>query len=326
MPRPPSSPPTGLHTDPSPNPDRLFKVGLTLRQLQLVVSLDDHRKLHQAATQQNLSQPAASKMLGKIEEMVGAPLFDRLPRGIEPTLYGEALIRRARTMIAELGRAGEEIAALQAGGGGVVAVGTVMSPAVDTLIEALQTVQNQRVPPQITVHVETSDVLAEMLLTARLDFTISRIPAGVDPGPLDYRESSQEETVLLVRRSHPLARLAVVQPEDLRDCAWVMQPRGSLMRRSLEAMLRRHGVAAPERVVNTPSVLMLMALAARTDTIAPVGAPVADLFCTSGDFVRLPLSEPVMIEPFGLLKLRQRVLSPAAQRLYDAVSTALFAR
>lgn len=304
--------------------DRLLRAGLNLRQLQLLVALDDHRKLHQAATSQNLSQPAASKMLSKIEDLVGVTLFDRLPRGIEPTLYGEALIRRSRTVLAELGRAGEEISALRDGDGGVVSIGTVMAPAVNTLLDALESVRDRTARSQITVHVDTSDVLAERLLSSKLDFSISRIPAGMDPSPFDYQEAGLEEALLLVRRSHPLALLDVVTPMDLRGRSWVMQPRGSLLRRSVEAMLRRYDIPAPEQVLNTPSILMSMVSAARTDTIAPLGAPVADLFCATGYFVRLPLTEKVMVEPYGLIKLHNRVLSPAAQVLYDAVRLQLF--
>jgi DNA-binding transcriptional LysR family regulator len=105
----------------------------------------------------------------------------------------------------------------------------------------------------------------------------------------------------------------------------VLQPRGSLLRRSVEAILRRYDIPPPENVVNTPSILMSMVLTARTDAIAPLGAPVADLFCATGYFVRLPLTERIMIEPYGLIKLRDRVLSPTAQLLYEAVRKKLFA-
>ena len=103
------------------------------------------------------------------------------------------LIRRARTMLAELTRAGEEISALRDGDGGVVAIGTVMSPAVNTLVDALEAMRDRTARSQITVHVDTSDVLAELLMASKLDFTISRIPAGLDPGPLEYQEADEEE-------------------------------------------------------------------------------------------------------------------------------------
>ncbi|WP_334173973.1 LysR substrate-binding domain-containing protein [Pseudoxanthobacter sp.] len=303
--------------------ERLLRAGLKLRHLQLLVALDDERKLQQAAAALNISQPAASKMLGDIETIVGMPLFVRLARGIEPNIYGEALIRRARAMLAELNQAGEEIAALRAGEGGSVAVGAVMAPAVEALVEAIESVRARLPRVEISAQVETSDVLSEALLASRLDFVIARIPVMADPGPFDYREIGPEDVALVVRASHPLAALKAVTPKDLDHRDWVMQPRGSLLRRALEAMLRRHGVAPPQRVVNTGSFLMTLVMTARTDAIAPMAIPVADLMMEAGNFRRLPLTERLEVEPFGLIRARGRQLSPAAEVLYRAVEARL---
>ncbi|BBE70688.1 LysR family transcriptional regulator [Oharaeibacter diazotrophicus] len=300
----------------TPPGDRLLRSGLKVKHLLLLVALDDHRKLHRAAEAMNLSQPAASKMLGEIEKMVGAAMFERLPRGIEPTRYGEALIRRSRTVLAELGQAGTEITALRVGEGGAVAIGTVMSPAAEIMVDAIERVRARMPRVQITVQVDTSDVLAGHLTASRLDFMIGRIPPGVDPSPFVYREIREETAALLVRAEHPLAGRAAVRPEDLYDRDWVMQARGSLLRRSLEALLRRHGVPPPVRVIDTPSVMMATLLVARTDSILPVAEPVADLFLAAGRFVKLSLTEKLTVEPYGLIRIAGRPLSPAAAAFY----------
>ncbi|WP_246329572.1 LysR family transcriptional regulator [Chthonobacter rhizosphaerae] len=304
--------------------ERLLRTGLKLRHLNLLVALDDHRKLHRAAMALNLSQPAASKMLGEIEKIVGVPLFERLARGVEPTWYGEALIRRTRTVLAELGQAGEEIAALRAGEGGTVAIGSVMAPAVDAVVSAIQSVRRRLPQLQVSVDVETSDVLAERLLASRLDFAIARIPNGIDPEPFDYREVGPEEACLLVRADHPLAGKDVVSAADLHDREWVLQPRGSLLRRSIEVMMRRHGVPPPTRVVVTGSILMTLVMAGRTDAIAPLAIPVAEMFLSAGSFKILRLEERVTVEPFGLIKVKGRPLSPAAAVLYAAIEEEVF--
>ncbi len=303
--------------------DRLLRAGLKLRHLQLLVALDDERKLQQAAQMLRISQPAASKMLADIEDIVGTPLFVRLARGIEPNVYGEALIRRSRAMLAELNHAGAEIAALRAGEGGSVSVGAVMAPAVEALVAAIESVRDRLPRVEISAQVETSDVLSEALLASRLDFVIARIPANTDPSPFDYREIGPEDVALVVRASHPLASQMVVTPRDLENRDWVLQPRGSLLRRSLEAMFRRHGVAAPERVVNTGSFLMTLVMTARTDAIAPMATSVAELMMEAGNFRCLPLTERLEVEPFGLIRARGRQLSPAAEVLYRAVEAQL---
>ena len=64
---------------------------------------------------------------------------------------------------------------------------------------------------------------------------------------------------------------------------------------------------------------MSLVMAGRTDAIAPLSSPVADLFVRSGDLVRLELAEPLTVEPYGLISVRGRPMSPAARILYDVV-------
>lgn len=302
-----------------PSLEQLVTLRLKLRHLRLIIALDDHRKLNRAAQEMGLSQPAASKMLGEIEKTVGVPLFERRPRGIEPTRYGEALVRRTRAMLAELGHAGEEIEALRSETGGAASVGALMAPAAEFLAEAVTVARRRLARLQVSVDVDTSDVLIGRLLAAKLDFAIARIPEGVDPAPFEFEEIGRESVELLVRRDHPLAALPVVTPADLADREWVLPPRGSLVRRSIEQMMRRHGLPPVDRVLNSGSILMSLVMARRADSIAPLAAPVADLFTGSGDLVRLPLAETPSIEPYGLIRVIGRPMSPAARILYDVV-------
>ena len=257
--------------------EHLVTQRLKLRHLRLIVALDDHRKLNRAAAVMGLSQPAASKMLGEIERTVGVPLFERRPRGIEPTRYGEALVRRTRAMLAELGQAGEEIEALRSETGGAASVGALMSPAAELLADAVTAARRRLERLQVSVDVDTSDVLIARLLAAKLDFAIARIPEGVDPTPFEYEELGSESVDMLVRRGHPLTRLDRVASADLADREWVLQPRGSLIRRSVERLLADRGLPPPDRTLNSGSVLMSLVMAARTDAIAPLPAPVAAL-------------------------------------------------
>ncbi|MFX6118855.1 LysR family transcriptional regulator, partial [Acinetobacter baumannii] len=77
------------------------------RQLLLLIALDDTRNIHRAASELNMTQPAASKQLKDLEDMLGVSLFERLPRGMRPTIYGEAMIRHARMALTSLSKAHE---------------------------------------------------------------------------------------------------------------------------------------------------------------------------------------------------------------------------
>jgi DNA-binding transcriptional LysR family regulator len=76
--------------------DWLTRSRLNARQLSLLVQLDEKRSVVHAAEAAYLTQPAASKFLTGLEDALGFALFTRHARGVEPTPYGEILVRHAR--------------------------------------------------------------------------------------------------------------------------------------------------------------------------------------------------------------------------------------
>jgi DNA-binding transcriptional LysR family regulator len=89
--------------------DRFIRAHVKTRQLVLLVEMGRHRTILHAAKAANLTQPAASKQLAELEYALGVQLFVRKPRGVEPTRYGEVLIRRAEAALAQLDAAHREV-------------------------------------------------------------------------------------------------------------------------------------------------------------------------------------------------------------------------
>jgi hypothetical protein len=106
--------------------DRVLRSNLKLRHLQLLVVLDQFRHLGRAAEFLSLTQPAVSKTLAEIERLFGVSLFDRSTRGTEPTPYGAAVVRFARSVLADYERTRDELAAVAAGATGRVRVGAMV--------------------------------------------------------------------------------------------------------------------------------------------------------------------------------------------------------
>ena len=92
-----------------------IRARLKTRQLLLLVALAEEGNIHRAAQVLSMTQPAASKLLKDLEDVLEVSLFDRLPRGMRPTWYGETMIRHARMALANLNQAHDEIGALKRG-------------------------------------------------------------------------------------------------------------------------------------------------------------------------------------------------------------------
>jgi DNA-binding transcriptional LysR family regulator len=291
---------------------------LKLRQLRLLVALDAERKLQLAADRLNITQSAASKMLAEIEALARVPLFERTARGVEPTAHGAILIRGGKSVLADLDQVTDEFAGYQSGELGTVSVGTVAKPSIDLVVDVIQYLGEKLNRVNISLEVSTSPPLITRLLALELDFVVARIPAGVDPRQFEYHEIGAEEAGLLVRAEHPLALRNTVDLADMVDQQWICQPRESFMRQAVERLFLSRGLTPPRRVINTQSFLASVGIAAGIDAIVPVPLLMFDLIDRQR-FKMLQISDQVMLESYGLIRLRKRALSPAASLVFDAM-------
>ncbi len=307
--------------------ETLARGGLKLGHLRMVAALDEHGQVSAAASVLNISQPAASRMIAEIESLIGAAICERLPRGVALTPYGSALARRARSVLLELREVDREIADLRSGKGGSVYLGAVTAPAIDLVIPAIKIVRETYPKVEINMQVETSAVLAKELLASRHDFIVARIPDDLNPRLFEARVIGVEKACLIVRRGHPLLGHGAVRLDELHKFDWVLQPGGSLLRRTLEGIFVSHGAPLPDRVLNTSSLLLTLVMVAQSDAIAAVSIEVANFLRGRGDLDGsveiLPTEFEIVVQPYSLITVRSRSLSPAAQILYDQIRNQL---
>lgn len=99
---------------------------LHIKQLRLLIVLDERGSLLGAAKQVALTRPGARKALQEIETTFGTSLFMRTNRGLEPSDAGRSVIRYARLIQTDLAHLREELIGIMRGEGGRVSVGTIM--------------------------------------------------------------------------------------------------------------------------------------------------------------------------------------------------------
>ena len=257
------------------DPNWFLRARLKTRQLLLLIALDDTRNIHRAASELNMTQPAASKQLKDLEDMLGVSLFARLPRGMRPTIYGEAMIRHARMALTSLSKAHEDIVALKSGLSGQVDVGVILSPGMALLPPAIARVKEQAPMLRIGVEVESSNILLSRLLHGELDFIIGRILDEEARGGLLYEELADEPVCAVARVGHPFHTRTDLSLADLASEAWIMAPKGSILRARCDQMFREQGLAPPSNVVDTTAILFITSLLQQTDFIYAMPTEVA---------------------------------------------------
>lgn len=288
-------------------------------QLRLVRSIHDSGKLQLAAEAVNMTQPAASRLLADIEAEVGAPLFDRQPRGMTPTALGEAFVRHAQVILAELDSLAAEVDSLQSGKAGGVRVGSVTGPAVSALLPALMKVRQVAPDIQPTIEVAPSTELMRGLEEGRLDFIIARLSPDSDARAYQAYPGRTEDVALLVREGHPLAERRISLSETL-EYEFVIQEPGSPIRLAFEQAFLERRVAMPDRITNSSSLLIALCLVGQSNAIATQTHEVAQVLAGMGTgLTTLTLDAEISVPPFLVIHSRKRKLTSVAQRLLDEV-------
>lgn len=305
--------------------DELVRRGLKFSQLRLLNALREVEQIGAAAQQTGMTQPAASRLLAQLEEMVGARLYTRHSRGITLTESGRLLADQAALALRSLDLAHQRIGEIGEGVRGSVRLGSVTGPALEILLPAISEARFTYPDIELSVAIDTSDKLSEALLSRDIDFYIGRIPPTIfDTREFEIDVIGPENITLVVRLDHPLTKRESVTIEDCLDYDWVTQPPGNLLRRTAENYLLARGSKLPERVVGTTSVLFTLALVKETDAIAPLAKSVADFFIESGGLGsrlrRLHLPEDMRVVDFGIVTRANEPLSPSVEKLMRLVS------
>ena len=286
--------------------------------LRLVVKIVETGKLQNASAALAISQPAASRLLAEIEKAAGAPLFLRQPKGMVPTPVGEAFARHASQILSGFDSLDGEVRNLNAGYIGDVRVGSVTGPAVGSLVPAVQEVRRKAPNIQVTIEVGPSTQLVRGLQEGRFDFVIARVPPGYDSREFDITPARVEEVSFVVRRAHPLAEQGEVTLAEIAAYEWVIQERGSPIRQALEAAFLTAGLAAPQRITNSSSLIVALAILETSDAIVPQTREVVELL-TRGDaganLATLRLTEPIVVSPYFIIRVPSRPFHSATEQI-----------
>ena len=299
-----------------------IRARLKTRQLLLLVALAEEGNIHRAAQVLSMTQPAASKLLKDLEDVLEVPLFERLPRGMRPTWYGETMIRHARMALASLNQAHDELTALKAGHFGQVGIGAITSPGLSLLPPAVALVKQEHPSLRIALDIETSPVLMGRLEQGKLDILVGRLFAEHDKTHLRYEPLTEEMVCAVTRPGHPLLGVSGLALRDVLATGWIVPPAGSMLRHRFDLMFQQEGLAPPVNIIETAALLFITRMLQQSDMVAVLAADVAHYYASHGIVAVLPLDMPCHMDDFGLITRTDRLLSPAAKVMMKALKQA----
>ena len=285
---------------------------LRLKHFRLLVALDDCGSLVKAAEQVALSQPGATKALQEIESALGAELFSRTNRGLEPTDLGYCVIRYARLITTDMIHLREEMVGILQGYGGRLSIGVIMG-AVPLLTDMLSPWLEQRPGLSVQIVEDTSARLLRLLDDGRLDVAICRTSISEHPDLYEAVNIREEQLAIVANINHPLAGARNLQLSDLAACRWVVYSANMPMRLLLEREFHEAGLLFPLNLFETTSAFTTLSMLQRNPSMVALLSVDVAQFCTRFGMTRiLPLRLQSRSEPYFLITRRDRTLSPNA--------------
>lgn len=297
-----------------------------LRHLHCFLAVARSGNLRGAAQALAVSQPAVTKTLAELEDILGVRLFERGRRGAEPTAAARALWPHASAVVAGLAEA------LQSVGGAAEhehlvlgALPTLAPSFVPAVVQALADAAAPGRPhpasggPRLQVLTDRNPTLLERLRAGGLDAAIGRLAEPDQMVGLSFEHLYAEPLVAVVRPGHPLLRRGTAPPGDLGGHLLALPLPGTLIRHSADSLLAQLGVGPPVRQVETLSASLGTELAVRAGAVwlTPLGA--AEPALQDGRLTRLPWPPGATDEPVGLLLRTDAAPRPALQRLIGAI-------
>lgn len=238
---------------------------LDRQRLTHFLAVMTHRHFGRAADAVQVTQPAMTKSIRKLEIELGCQLFERGRFGAVPTDAAFVLERRAQLILAESRLAEAELASLHGGRGGRISIGVGISLATRIMPKALMVFRRRW--PLVTVKCEVgnSAELYPRLVGGELDVVISAPLPSVPVDPvLEQKLLFVEEDALVVRAGHPLHADDPKCLEDLLAYPWVISPEMGMWSKVLK-VFSDAGIEPPSDRVETTSATLAKALMLQGD-------------------------------------------------------------
>jgi DNA-binding transcriptional LysR family regulator len=234
---------------------------MELRQLRHFVAVVDTGNLSRAAERVSISQPALTRSIKNLEELLGVELLERKPRGVTPTEAGVALYHHATIVLNACQRLGREVREIERGVTGTVRVGiaSMFATHVTDRVAAELAIDH----PRLTM-VATEGFFEDLmrgLIDGRYDVLFSNFPQVPVSADVCLEPLLSVSSSVIASSRHPLARRRDLQRRDLVDQRWVIADLPHA-HDSFERYFAIDGLPAPSDVYRTNSLNLMIALVA----------------------------------------------------------------
>jgi len=295
---------------------------LRLRDLHVLFTVAERGSMAKAAVQLGVSQPAVSEVIADLERALGVRLLDRRPQGVEPTIYGHALLKRGKVAFDELKQGIRDIESLADPTVGELRIGCAESITSAIVTPVIERFLQQY--PRVVLHVHrlATPMLELPELRERvLDIVLTRIvtPLAGDSEDLNAEILFNDQFVIATGMQNRWARRRKIDLPELAGEPWILTPPDSLTYMLVGEAFRARGLNMPTVRLMTFSLDLRARLLATGPFITALQGFLLRLNADRFPFKILPVELPTPPWPIVIVTLKNRTLNPVAQLFIDHV-------
>jgi len=294
---------------------------LRLRDLRVFFIVVQCGSMAKAAAQLRVSQPAVSQVIGDLEHAVGITLLDRTSRGVEPTIYGRALLARARAAFDELRQGIRDIEYLTDPTTGELQIGcsevlsaTILPPIIHRFSQTY---------PRVIVHVNDVPPTQEQSgsFDRKSDLILGRwirpVPVNAGSNDLNVEVLFNDQLVVVAGMHSRWGRRRKIDLAELSDEPWLLAPPGNWNYSGTEEAFRGAGLTMPRVALVTVSVPLRAYLLTNGPYVATAPISTVHLSADRSALKVLPIKLPALPRPVVIITLKNRTLSPIVERFIE---------
>jgi len=288
---------------------------LTLRDLHVFFTVVQHKSMAKAASQLGISQPSVSEVIAGLEHSLGVRLFDRRPRGVEPTIFGDALLTRTRAVFDELRQGVKDMEFLADPTRGEVRIGcaapasaTILLPIIRRFVETFSGVV-LRITDVAAAAWEHSG-LGERKYDLLLHWCVAPFSSDMLGNEVNVEVLFEDQLVVVAGPRTRWARRRKIDLAELVGERWILGPPHTASYVDTTEAFRARGLAAPKVALESLSVPLRSHLLATGQFIGTMPKSIA----FQSPVKILPIELPVRPWPFAIFTLKNRTVSPAVDR------------
>lgn len=291
---------------------------LKLRDLHILLTVVHWGSMAKGAAHLGMSQPAVSEAIANLEGTLRVRLLDRNPRGIEPTIYARALLKRGDVVFDELKQGIRDIEFLANPTAGEIRIGapeSLLAGFVPAIVDQLS-----RLYPKVSVSViaaQPGEQEFRELRERSVDLLLGRLFKPVSDDDVAVDVLCQDAFYIVAGANSPWSRRRKLTLSELMNEPWISFPMNSVVNSYVREGFRAHGLDLPKSTITSFSTQVRLHLLETGRFLTILHDSVLWFNAKHWSLKVLPIDLLIRPMPIAIFILKNRTVSPVVQLFID---------